>query len=78
MIFEECPVSTSVVLILGLRDIEQHQQGSCLFSISSACLAAVSGWALGRNGVSPLCLYSYPWSVIHRDICAPGTSFSLD
>lgn len=40
MIFEDRPLSKSVVQILGLRDIRQHQQGSCPFFNS---LAKISG-----------------------------------
>lgn len=82
MIWGECPISIPVVQILGLRDVEQHQQGSCLFPISFACLAAVSGCPLGSGEewcVSEVFVMpnSYPWSLCHRSISAPGPSFPV-
>lgn len=50
MIFEDRSISKSVVQILGLRDIRQHQQGSCPFFSG---LGEISGCSvdLGRSGM---------------------------
>lgn len=48
MVFKDLPSSKSVVLILGLRAIGQHQHGNCPFSMSFDWLKPLGS---GRSGV---------------------------
>lgn len=74
MFFEDCPISKSGGLILGWRDIGQHQQESCPFSIAFHCLAVASGcpMGLGKSAVYLMCWNAqlvYPVLIPQRHLC---------